>query len=107
MHGTMTNDAPSFEIFLISVPGFEPTVRAEALAAGFSTAKVVKGGVTLQGGWPDVWRANLVLRGPSRVLARMTSFRVLHLAQLDKRSRRVAWAQTLRADVPVLSLIHI
>jgi putative N6-adenine-specific DNA methylase len=101
MHGIMTNDAPSFEIFLISVPGFEPTVRAEALAAGFSTAKVVKGGVTLQGGWPDVWRANLVLRGPSRVLARMTSFRVLHLAQLDKRSRRVAWAQTLRADVPV------
>lgn len=97
----MTPDDAPFEIFLISVPGFEPTLCAEARAAGFSSAKAVKGGVTFQGRWPDVWRANLVLHGASRVLARIASFRVLHLAQLDKRARRVAWSATLRADVPV------
>ena len=53
--GLMTNDAPSFEIFLISVPGFEPTVRGRSLwLPASSTAKVVKGGVTLPGGWLDV-----------------------------------------------------
>lgn len=97
----MTNAAACFEIFLISVPGFEATLCAETRAAGFSSAKTVKGGVTFQGGWPDVWRANLVLHGASRVLARIASFRVLHLAQLDKRSRRVDWGSTLRKDVPV------
>lgn len=97
----MTEDAAPFEIFLISVPGFETTLCAEAREAGFSSARTVKGGVTFQGWWPDVWRANLVLRGASRVLARIASFRVLHLAQLDKRARRVDWRSTLRADVPV------
>ncbi len=97
----MTPDAAPFEIFLISVPGFEGTLCAEARAAGFLSAKAVKGGVTFQGCWPDVWRANLVLHGASRVLARIASFRVLHLAQLDKRARRVAWGAILRADVPV------
>lgn len=97
----MTKDADTFEIFLIAVPGFEATLCGEARACGFSSAKVVKGGVTFQGRWQDVWRANLVLRGASRVLARIASFRVLHLAQLDKRARRVPWSATLRPDVPV------
>ena len=96
----MTNDAPSFEIFLISVPGFEPNGAREALAAGFSTAKVVKGGVTVRGGWREVWRANLEIRGASRVVARIAQFRALHLAQLDKRSRKVAWGEALRRDRP-------
>jgi putative N6-adenine-specific DNA methylase len=61
----------------------------------------VPGGVTLQGGWPEVWRANLTLRGAGRVLVRIGAFRALHLAQLDKRARRFPWAETLRPEVPV------
>jgi putative N6-adenine-specific DNA methylase len=34
------------------------------------------------------------------VLARIAEFRALHLAQLDKRARRVPWGEFLRADVP-------
>jgi putative N6-adenine-specific DNA methylase len=34
------------------------------------------------------------------VVARIAQFRALHLAQLDKRSRKVAWGEALRRDVP-------
>lgn len=95
----MTADT-TFEIFLVSVPGFESVLCEEAHAHGFKTAKAIAGGVTISGGWADVWRANLDLRGASRVLARIGAFRVLHLAQLDKRARRFAWGDVLRADVP-------
>jgi putative N6-adenine-specific DNA methylase len=56
--------------------------------------------VTCTGGWPEVWRANLMLRGAGRVLARVARFRAMHLAQLDKRARKVDWAGLLRPDVP-------
>jgi putative N6-adenine-specific DNA methylase len=62
---------------------------------------VVDGGVALMGTWPDVWRANLVLRGPTRVLARLISFRAMHLAQLDKRARKLPWSDWLLPDRPV------
>lgn len=95
-------DAQSpFEIFLVAVPGTEPALLEEVRAAGFAAAEPVPGGIVLQGGWPDVWRANLVLRGPSRVLARIGEFRAFHLAQLDKRARRFPWGDVLRPDVPV------
>ncbi|TPE48939.1 THUMP domain-containing class I SAM-dependent RNA methyltransferase [Amaricoccus solimangrovi] len=95
-------DAPStFEIFLSAAPGLEPVLLAEAQERGFGPASAVPGGVTFQGGWPEVWRANLELRGATRVLARIGAFRALHLAQLDKRARRFPWATVLRPDVPV------
>ena len=89
------------EIFLAAPPGLEPLLRDEAAALGLPEPKAVPGGVVLAGGWPEVWRANLHLRGATRVLARIAAFRALHLAQLDKRARKVAWGETLRADVPL------
>lgn len=88
-------------LFLVAAPGLEAVLAAEARAAGFHGVAVVPGGVEAQGGWPEVWRANLVLRGATRVLARVAEFRAMHLAQLDKRARKVDWAALLRADVPV------
>lgn len=90
-----------FEIFLAVPPGLEATLAEEAAALGFPAPATVPGGVTFQGHWPDVWRANLCLRGATRVLARIGAFRVLHLAQLDKRARKFDWAAVLRPDVPV------
>ncbi|WP_395457725.1 class I SAM-dependent RNA methyltransferase (plasmid) [Azospirillum melinis] len=101
MNTDPTSPAQPFEIFLVAAPGLEPVLCAEASDRGFTDPTMVKGGVTVTGGWPEVWRANLELRGATRVLARIASFRALHLAQLDKRARRVPWAEILRADVPV------
>jgi putative N6-adenine-specific DNA methylase len=90
-----------FDIFLVATPGLEAPLADEALAAGFSGASIIDGGVTFPGTWPDVWRANLVLRGATRILARVASFRAMHLAQLDKRARKLPWPEILRPDIPV------
>lgn len=96
----MTASAP-FEIFCVAPPGLEPELAAELTELGFAGPAIETGGVTVSGGWPEVWKANLLVRGASRILARIGSFRALHLAQLDKRARRFDWASVLRRDVPV------
>ncbi|WP_439154510.1 THUMP domain-containing class I SAM-dependent RNA methyltransferase [Yoonia sp.] len=90
-----------FEIFMTATPGLERALHAEALENGFADAQLTMGGVMLMGSWEDVWRANLTMRGASRVLARIGSFMAFHLAQLDKRAHKFPWAETLRQDVPV------
>ncbi|WP_170464705.1 THUMP domain-containing class I SAM-dependent RNA methyltransferase [Ruegeria arenilitoris] len=90
-----------FEIFLVATPGLEAPLHAEAVEQGFASAKPVPGGVTCRGGWQEVWRANLCLRGANKVLVRLGGFPAVHLAQLDKRSRKFPWAEFLRPDVPV------
>jgi putative N6-adenine-specific DNA methylase len=94
----MTNGG-DLEIFLVAVPGLEGPLCAEARAKGFK-AKTVPGGVVVKGGWPEVWRANLEIRGASRVIARLGTFRASHLAQLDKLARSFPWGEFLRRDVP-------
>lgn len=87
-----------FEIFLATAPGLESLLYDEVCSKGFKQVKITKGGVTFKGGWPEVWRANLWIRGASRVLARMASFQVLHLAQLEKRAREIGWRDILNPD---------
>lgn len=90
-----------FEIFCAAPPGLESFLAIEARDKGFAEVKYIPGGVTMTGGWPEVWRANLELRGATRVLARTGSFLAFHLAQLDKRGRKFPWAELLRPDVSV------
>ena len=93
-------DAP-LTLFAITLPGLEATLSDEARALGFQVTDVEPGGVTMEGDWSEVWRANLELRGATRVLVRIGSFMAFHLAQLDKRARKFPWVDVLRADVPV------
>jgi putative N6-adenine-specific DNA methylase len=93
-------DAP-FEVFVATAPGLEAALRAEMRDAAFPKTMLQPGGVAFTGHWTDVWRANLVLRGANRVLARIGSFRAMHLAQLDKRARRFPWSDYLRHDMPL------
>lgn len=85
----------SFEIFLATAPGLENALYDEVRTKGFKQAKAVKGGVTIIGGWPEVWRANLWVRGASRILARIASFRAAHLSQLNSRSKEIPWSDIL------------
>ncbi|GAA6210004.1 RNA methyltransferase [Cognatishimia sp. WU-CL00825] len=94
-------DTDSLSIFLVGTPGLEDVLCAEARACGWADAKPVPGGVEISGGWSDVWRANLELRGATRVLVRIGSFMAFHPAQLDKRARKFPWGDVLRPDVPV------
>jgi putative N6-adenine-specific DNA methylase len=93
-------EGQAFEIFLATAPGLEEVLRNEVRLKGFRQPRAVPGGVTLLGGWPEVWRANLWVRGAGRVLARIGAFRAEQLAQLEPRARRLDWAGVLRPDVP-------
>jgi len=88
----------SFEIFLATAPGLESALYDEVRNKGFKRVKATKGGVTIVGGWPEVWRANLWVRGASRVLARVGSFKALHLAQLASLSRELPWGEILNPE---------
>ncbi len=90
----------SFEIFLATTPGLENALYDEVRSKGFKRAKATKGGVTIQGGWPEVWRANLWVRGASRVLARIASFKVTNLSHLATLAREVPWGDTLNSEHP-------
>lgn len=94
-------NAPLFEIFLQATPGLELALRDEAAAAGFRKPKAMAGGVRFRGRWADVWRANLVLRGASRVLVRVAGFQAMHLTQLEKLAADIPWGKYLRTDEPV------
>jgi putative N6-adenine-specific DNA methylase len=89
-----------FEIFLATAPGLEEVLCAEVRAKGFNSPRAVPGGVAIKGGWPEVWRANLWIRGAGRVLAVLASFRALDLAELQSRAAHVPWGEVLRRDVP-------
>ncbi|MGK7651518.1 THUMP domain-containing class I SAM-dependent RNA methyltransferase [Roseovarius sp. B08] len=91
----------AFEIFLTAPPGLELVLKDEAQAAGFAKPKATPGGVRFRGHWPDVWRANLALRGAGRVLARVARFQAMHLDQLEARTREIGWTDLLRPDVPI------
>jgi putative N6-adenine-specific DNA methylase len=87
-----------FEIFLATAPGLEPVLLAEVLSRKFKGGKAVPGGVVTKGGWPEVWRANLEIRGATRILARVGAFRVVHLADLENRAGALPWRDVLRPD---------
>ena len=89
------------EIFVVTAPGLEGFLAEEAREKLLSVTGTVPGGVTIAGGWTDVWRANLELRGATRVLVRVAAFRAMHLAQLDKRAKKLPWSDWLRPDQPV------
>ncbi|MDF1873179.1 class I SAM-dependent RNA methyltransferase [Vannielia sp.] len=84
-----------FEIFLVVAPGLEEEAAAEAREQGFAKAKVMPGGVAIRGGWPDVWRANLVLRIPGRVLARLARFQAMSFKALEAQLDEVEWATVI------------
>jgi len=90
-----------FEILLTTPPGLEAMLLEEVKEAEFKQATAIRGGVTVLGGWDAVWRANLTLRGASKVLVRFGEFRAFHLAQLDKRARKFPWGDVLTPGLKV------
>lgn len=88
-------------LFAITHPGLERWLAEEARALGFKVTATIPGGVEMAGGWTEAMRANLWLRGATRILVRVAQFRAMHPAQLDKRARKLPWGDWLRPGVPV------
>jgi len=91
----LNKNGMNFEIFLATAPGLENALYEEVRKKGFKKTKLVTGGVAIQGGWPEVWRANLWVRGASRILARIDSFKAVHLSQLETCAKKIIWTDIL------------
>ena len=91
----------TFELLLTCAPGLENALADEAREKGFAVQGQLTGGVLLKDSWPDVWRANLTLRGANSVLARIGSFPASHMSELDKRARKFEWGRWLPKNVPL------
>ena len=95
------SEAAPLSLFFAAPPGLETLLAEEVAALGFQSVATTGGGVTAAGDWASVQRAHLLLRGATRVLVRIGEFHAAHLAQLDKRARKLPWAAFLRPDVAV------
>ncbi len=96
------------DIFLITAPGLQDLLATESREKGFKVTSTMHGGVTIRGDWPEVWRANLQIRGATRVLARIGEFRSIYLSQLEKSAKDFPWAEVLPhgASVKVEATCH-
>jgi len=88
----MTSDT-RFDIFLVCPPGLEPALAAELTENGFAKCRPQAGGVLIKGDWNAVWRANLQIRGATRVLAQIGEFRANHLNMLAQNARQIPWSE--------------
>lgn len=90
-----------FNLFLTCPPGLEPQLAEEAAEIGLPNPVIEPGGVATHGHWTAIYKANLWLRGATRVLIRVTTFRAMVLPQLDSRAAKVDWAALIGPDRPV------
>ncbi|NNU14908.1 class I SAM-dependent RNA methyltransferase [Parvularcula sp. ZS-1/3] len=91
---------PRFPIFLSTAPGLEPVLLEEAKSLGWTAAKETPGGVEISGSWPDIWRANLLLRTANRVLVRLGTFRAQQLNILHGKAAELPWTEFLKPEQP-------
>ncbi len=102
-----------FRLFSVTVPGLEPFTRQELAALGIKTARATPaqaaagepreeaGGVEFDASLTDLYRANLYLRTPNRILARFGQFYAAAFSELRKKASRLPWEQHLHPGQPV------
>jgi len=96
-----TRRMPDWEAFAVAAPGLESLVAAELAELGIGTAVIVDGGVEFPASDATLFRANLELRVASRILVRLASFRAVSFAELERRSRTIAWDRVMAPGTPV------
>jgi putative N6-adenine-specific DNA methylase len=90
-----------YEAFAVAAPGLEPIVANELNQLGIAGTTAVDGGVEFNASPSQLYAANLNLRAASRVLVRLAEFKALTFADLERRSKRVAWETVLANGDPV------
>jgi putative N6-adenine-specific DNA methylase len=90
-----------YEAFAVAAPGLEPIVVSELNQLGIAGTAAVDGGVEFNASSRQLYAANLNLRTASRVLVRLAEFKALTFADLERRSKRVAWETVLAKGEPV------
>jgi len=85
---------PLFELFASTALGLESTTAGELKALGVRGRQEI-GGVAFGGGLDRIYKANLWLRTASRVIVRLGRFHASTFYELERRSKKLRWADFL------------
>ena len=85
------------EIFAATAPGLESIAAGEIRALGVRGSQQA-GGVSFQGDHRLLYRANLHLRTPSRIIVRLGRFHATTFYELERRAKKISWENFLPAQ---------
>ncbi len=88
--------APRFDLFASTAPGLESIAAGELKALGVKGRQEV-GGVAFGGDLDRIYKTNLWLRTASRVVTRLGQFHASTFYELERRSKKLPWADFLPA----------
>jgi putative N6-adenine-specific DNA methylase len=88
-------------MFATAAPGLEPLLTNELKSLGADDARAEPGGVAFSGDVATLYSANLWLRTAGRVLMRLARFPVYHLAELERRAKKIPWNAWLDSEKPI------
>ncbi|MEO8908796.1 MAG: class I SAM-dependent RNA methyltransferase [Gemmatimonadaceae bacterium] len=91
---------PRYEIFAPTAPGLESIAAGELKSLGIR-ARQETGGVAFGGDLGRVYQANLWLRTASRVVVRLGHFHASTFHELERRAKKLPWAEFLPAKSAV------
>ncbi|MDQ6870971.1 MAG: class I SAM-dependent RNA methyltransferase [Gemmatimonadota bacterium] len=86
----------SFKAFASTGPGLESVAAGELKALGIRGRQEI-GGVAFSAGIQQLYEANLWLRTATRVLVRLGSFHASTFYELERRAKKLPWAEFLPA----------
>ncbi|MCE1252175.1 MAG: methyltransferase [Anaerolineae bacterium] len=96
-----------YQLFAVTQPGLEAITRQEMLSLGFSVHKPDPrstesgGGVEFDASLAELYRANLYLRTPARILSRLGQFDATGFAELRSKAAKLPWHQYLNPSRPL------
>jgi len=93
-------------LFVTCAPGVEPFLDAELEALRARKRERQVGGVSFEGGWQDIWRANLELRTGIRVLSRVGRFQARDADELYRGVMKVDWSRYLGPEATIAVRAH-
>ena len=94
---------PVQSFFAVTAPGLENSCYRElsAIPGTIGQVEIIPGGVAFKGRLVDMYRTNLDLRTPTRILMRISRFKASNFRQLEKNLAAVAWELHISATTQV------
>ncbi len=89
-----------FELFASTAPGLESIAAGELKTLGLRGRQEI-GGVVFGGDLDRLYEANLWLRTASRIVVRLGRFHASTFYELERRARKLPWAEFLPASGPL------
>jgi putative N6-adenine-specific DNA methylase len=91
----------TLSLYAVTAPGLEALTAHELTELGLKPTGQEPGGVSFEGSLDDLARANLWLRTASRIVARIISFRVRALGELERKAGTIPWRNWLAPGIAV------